>query len=325
MIGRIVESCARRPGAALVAGALAALIGYLAQRSLPRDVIPDLSEPQVVLVAEWMGHPAPEVASRVTEVLTRALEGVPGSTAVRGTSMSGMGYVDVVFDSESALRAGRAEMVRRIDALRSRLPPAVRVQVGPIASATGWVYQYALVPKKPQAMPMLEAQQKGSGGPLRPLRQFQDEVLRPALSAIPGVAEVASLGGESEEVLVQTSAEQLHGAGEALSDVEAAVRAFLADHPNAAPEALGPVPLVADVAQVWTAPAMPGGFADVDGRGQIVVGIVIAERGADPTAVIGRVKEAIERERHRLPDGAKLGVMYDRSELTTRIGGTLRR
>ncbi len=87
----------------MLAGALAAVGGLVARRSLARDVIPDLSDPQVVLVADWMGHPATEVATRVTEVMTGALAGVPGSTAVRGTSMSGMAYVDVVFDSVSAL------------------------------------------------------------------------------------------------------------------------------------------------------------------------------------------------------------------------------
>jgi Cu(I)/Ag(I) efflux system membrane protein CusA/SilA len=325
MIGRVVDFCARHPRAVLLAGALAALAGWMADRSLHRDVIPDLSDPQIVLVAEWMGHPAAEVAAKVTEVLSGALEGVPGATAVRGTSMSGMGYVDVVFGSESALPAGRAEMVRRIDALRPRLPPGARIQVGPLASATGWVFQYALVPQKPLAMPMMESKQHGSGGPLRPIRQFQDGVLRPALAAIPGVAEVASLGGESEEVVVQTSAEQLQAAGLALSDVDAAVRSFLVRHPDAGADALGQEPLLARVAQVRTAPAMPSGIADADGAGQIVVGIVVAKRDADPAAVVARVKEVIDRERKQLPPLTKLGVLYDRSELTTRIRHTLLR
>ena len=146
MITRIVAACARRPYVVVAVAALTAAAGYTSQRGLARDAIPDLSNPQLVLVAEWMGHSAPEVAAQVTEVLTGALEGVPGSTTVRGSSMSGMSYVDVEFRSDAALPAGRAEIVRRIDALRPRLPAALHVQIGPEASATGWVLQYALRP-----------------------------------------------------------------------------------------------------------------------------------------------------------------------------------
>jgi Cu(I)/Ag(I) efflux system membrane protein CusA/SilA len=328
-IARLVAFCAGHPRALLLAGVLAALGGAVAQRSLARDVIPDLSDPQVVLVADWMGHPAAEVAARVTEVLTGALGGVPGSTAVRGTSMSGMAYVDVVFDSVAALTEGRAEIARRVAALRPRLPPAVRVEVGPAASATGWVFQYALIPAKPQAMPMLETQHVGTGGPLRPLRQFQDQVLRPALGAVPGVAEVASLGGQTNELLLETTAEQLHAVGAAVSDVQAAVASALAQHADATvddlKQALGRDPLLAKVTGVRIAPAMPAGLADVDGLQQIVVGTVIARRGADPAAVIAGVKRVIDRERHQLPQGAQLGVLYDRSELTGRVERTLLR
>ncbi len=327
MIARLVAACARRPALVLVAAALAGFGAHLAERALARDVIPDLSDPQVVLVVDWMGHSAAEVASRVTETLTGALEGVPGSTAVRGTSMSGMAYVDVVFDSTAALSGGRAEIARRVAALRPRLPGAAQVEVGPAASATGWVFQYALIPQKPDVMPMLEAQQAGAGGPLRPLREFQDQVLRPALAAVPGVAEVASLGGERDELLVETSAEQLHAAGAATSDAVDALSALLAGHPAATPAeitaAVGRSPLLARVASARLAPAMPTGIADVDGLGQIVVGTVIARRDADPAAVIAGAKQVIDRERTHLPASTKLGVLYDRSELTGRVEGTL--
>jgi copper/silver efflux system protein len=326
---RLVAFCARHPRALLLAGLLVAVVGVFARRSLARDVIPDLSDPQVVLIAEWMGHPASEVAAQVTEVVTGALAGVPGSKAVRGTSMSGMAYLDVVFDSVSALTAGRAEIARRLVALRPRLPPAVRVEVGPTASATGWVFQYALIPAKPQAMPMLETQKLGTAGPLRPLREFQDQVLRPALTAVPGVAEVASLGGQPSELLIETSAEQLHAVGAALSDVQAAVASALAARPNATADdltqALRGDPLLAKITGARVAPAMGAGLADVDGLGQIVVGTVIARRDADPGAVIAGVKRVIDRERHELPNGAKLGVLYDRSELTGRVEHTLLR
>jgi len=258
--------------------------------------------------------------------VTRELEGVAGSTAVRGSSMSGMAYIDVAFDSASGLSAGRAEIVRRVTALRPRLPPSARIRIGPAASATGWVLQYALLPpEKRQAMPMGEAQHRGAGAPLVPLRRFQEEVLRPALSHVPGVAEVATLGGEANEVVVETSSDQLHAAGAALSDVVSSLQSTLDRQPPLPFEELGREPLLQKVAKVRLIPAMSSGAADVDGVVPIIVGIVVAERDADPTAVIARVKQAIERERHRLPPEARLGVIYDRSELTARIGHTLLR
>jgi Cu(I)/Ag(I) efflux system membrane protein CusA/SilA len=322
---RVVAACARRPYLVLGVAAITAALGYTSQRSLARDAIPDLSDPQLVLVAEWMGHAAPEVASQVTEVLTGALEGVPGSTAVRGSSMADMAYVDVTFKSEAALPAGRAEIVRRVAALRPRLPAAVHIQIGPEASATGWVLQYALRPaegKKP--MPMGEAKHRGPGADVRPLREFQDKVLRPALGGIPGVAEVATLGGDIEEVVVKTTDAELRAAGAAFSDVATALRARLNSTPRpTAPHELEHDPVLSKLAHVKVQPAMSGGAADVNGAWPIVVGIVIAKRGADPTAVIARVKQVIEQHRKQIPGYARLGVLYDRSELAGRVEKTL--
>jgi Cu(I)/Ag(I) efflux system membrane protein CusA/SilA len=324
MISRTVAFCARHPLPVLLAALVIGLLSYWSQRKLARDAIPDLSEPQIAVVVDWMGHPASEVAQQVTQVLTRELEGMPGSTAVRGSSMSGMAYVDVVFGSISGLPAARAELVRRVAELRGRLPAAARVKVGPTASATGWVLQYALLPpEKRQAMPMGEAQHRGAGAPLIPLRKFQDEVLRPAIRSVPGVAEVATLGGETDEAVVETSAEQLHAAGAAASDVVATLRQLLDRQPPTTVEDINRNPLLQKVATVRVAPTMSSGAADVDGVVPIIVGVVVAERGADPTAVIAQVRQAIERERHRLPAEARLGVLYDRSELAARVNWTL--
>lgn len=327
MITRIVAACARRPYLVLAAAALTAAAGYTSQRGLARDAIPDLSNPQLVLVAEWMGHSAPEVASHLTEVITGALEGVPGTTAVRGSSMADMAYIDVEFKSETGLPAGRAEIVRRIDALRPRLPAAVHIQVGPEASATGWVLQYALRPpegKKP--MPMGEAKHRGPGAEIRPLREFQDKVLRPALVGIPGVAEVATLGGDREEVVVHTTDAELRAAGGAFSDVATALRARLGGVPRpTASHDLEHDPTLAKLAHVKVEPAMSGGAADVNGWWPIVVGIVIAKRDADPTAVIARVKQVIDSHRKEIPGMSRLGVLYDRSELAGRVEKTLLR
>src|SRR6266496_4099021 len=310
MITRIVAACSRRPNVVLAAAALTAVAGYASQRGLARDAIPDLSNPQLVLV---------------TEVITRALEGVPGSTTVRGSSMAGMSYVDLEFKSEAALPAGRAEIVRRVDALRSRLPAAVHIQVGPEASATGWVLQYALRPPEgKQPMPMGEAKHRGPWAQIRPLREFQDKVLRPALVGIPGVAEVATLGGERDEVVAQTTDAELRAAGAAFSDVATALRARLGREPRpTAPHDLEHDPVLAKLTRISVQPAMSGDAADVNGVWPIVVGIVVAKRGADPTAIIAQVKQAIESHRKEMPEMARLGVLYDRSELAGRVEKTL--
>jgi copper/silver efflux system protein len=339
MIARTVAWSARHSLFVLAVTLLAAGGSYFYQRSLARDALPDLSDPQIVLVAEWMGHPAAEVASEVTEKLTKNLQGVPGSTAIRGSSMSGMAYVDVVFDRESALRTGRSEIVRRVEALRPKLPATARVQVGPLASSTGWVFQYVVAPpEKRTGMAMGEdSQMHMERTSLLPLRRFQDEVLRPALAKIPGVAEVATVGGATEEVRVDTTAEQLRTAGVAFSDVISALETSLPTWKNPTLRQIDATPLgvaAADqedsgtapltrVASVRLAPAMESGIADVDGAMGAVGGIVIAERGADVRKVIAQVKATIEREREHMPNVFRLGVVYDRSELADRVEHTL--
>jgi len=322
LITRVIEGCARRPWLVLGVTALAAVGGYAAQRSLARDAIPDLSDPRIGVIAEWMGHPATDVANDITRVVSAGLDHIPGSTAVRGQSMSDMAYVDVVFGSEAALAAGRAEIVRRMAELRPRLPGGAVVTVGPAASATGWVLQYALIPGPKTHAPLGENAHETHQSGVRWVRTFQDRMLRPALEAVPGVAEVATLGGETKEVVVQTSADQLRGANVALSDVVAALKAKMATHPSTADEITSD-PLLSKVTLASVVPTMAGGEADVDGLQQVVIGTVIAKRDADPIAVIRGVKETIEEHRNHLPRLAQIHVLYDRSELAGRVEQTL--
>ena len=342
MIARVVAWTGRHPRFVLAAALLAAAGGEAARRSLPRDAIPELADPQIVLVAEWMGHSAREVADAIAAPLTRALEGTPGSTAIRGQSMSGMAYLDVVFAAGADIAAGRAAIAARVAAVRSGLPDSARILVGPEASSTGWVYQYALV------APSLARTMGARVDPFSPLsllrlRQFQDEVLRPALARIPDVAEVASLGGEVEELLIEARPDKLRDAGVAFSDVVAGARAVLRLGPRgtveetarrlaaaplgaAAPARPLPAPArSADVARVRVAAGMAAGMADFGGFVPAVGGIVIARRGADVPAVIAEVKRVLDRERARLPAGSELVPVYDRSDLAGRVGRGLAR
>jgi Cu(I)/Ag(I) efflux system membrane protein CusA/SilA len=340
VISRLVSWCAHHPWFVIVAAALLAAGGELGRRRLSGDVIPDLADPRIGLVADWMGHSAPEVSAAVTSVLTRALQDVPGAKAVRGSTMTGMAYVDVVFDSASGLDSARRWIVDRLASVRSRLPPNVRLQVGPAASSTGWVFEYALTD------PALVSS-------LLDLRRFQDDVLRPALEAIPGVAEVASVGGDVRQVRVDVKPRELRERGLAFTDVVDALRpvfdenggvskASLADLEAVPLRGVGPAnqepARIRDVASVRLTEDMPSGMADVAGV-KAVGGIVIARRDADIAALVEEVKRTLARECRRLPhraaDPARLdsgapaevhvATTYDRVDLANRVRGTLLR
>ena len=320
----VLSWSSRHRRAILGAAVAVALLGAFARRALRRDAIPDLSDAQIVLVADWMGHAAPEVAERITNVLTAALDGVAGATAVRGASMSGMSYVDVVFDAADRLADGRAEIVRRVDAARARraLPATARVQVGPLASSTGWVFEYALV----------DPERRSS---LLELRRFQDDVLGPALAAVDGVAEVAPLGGAVRQLSVETSPDLLRARGLAFSDVLAALSgAHAAGAPT--PDAIPQLPLgppssdgrqarLSDVAYARVTRDQPDGLADLGGAFRAVGGIVVARRDADVPSLLSEVRARLEALRARLPAGAQLVKVYDRGDLVRGVDETLGR
>ncbi len=334
MTGRLVAWSARHSRIVIGAALLLAMLGDVARRSLPRDVLPDLADPQLAILADWMGHPASDVARDVTRVLETALDGVPGVLAVRGSSMTGMAYLDVVFATGDALVAARPAIVERVDAARARLPATARVRVGPAVSSTGWVFQYALFDPT-------------HGQPLRELRRLQTEVLGPALAAVPGVAEVATVGGGVQDVLVEVHSAALAERALAFSDVVAAVEAGLAsgrvtsvreleaqpivvpggpaDGAQSAAGASPPAAVrVGDVVRVRRSEEMhPNGVANLDGQWAAMGGIVLARRGAKLPELIEAVRATLDRARARLPPGVRLVVAYDRLELIDRVGGTL--
>ena len=339
MIAALVAWSARHNRFVLIATVLLAIAGDLARRGLARDVIPDLADPQIGIVADWMSHPAPAVAEAVTRQLTEALADVPGVKATRGTTMAGMAYVDVVFGSAGGLDAARQAIVERVDALRPKLPAGVRLYVGPAASSTGWVFEYALTD------PQLVSSELE-------MRKFQEDVLRPALAAIPGVAEVATVGGEVREVRVDVKARLLRDQALAFSDVVGAVRQVAQGkngaRSKATPDdianvlvhgAAGATPVrLGDVALVRLTEDMPTGMADVAGS-RAVGGIIIARRDANIAELVAQAKGVIAREARKLPHRAAdsnredsgaaadvhVATTYDRAELATRVRGTLLR
>jgi copper/silver efflux system protein len=344
MIARLVAWSARHHWTVIIASLVLAVACDLARRGLARDVVPDLADPQIALVADWMGHPAPEVAAAVAKPLTQALADVPGAKAIRASTMTGMAYVDVVFASADGLEAAHREIAARVERTRATLPPNVRIYLGPTASTTGWVFEYALTDRA-RVSSALE------------MRRFQEDVLKPALSAIPGVAEVASVGGDLRQVRIDLKPRELRERGLAFTDVLAAVRpVFSASGPGLAKgvarvsiadlESLpiqggthdrGPVRL-RDVALVREAEDMQTGLADMAGV-RAVGGIVIAKRDANITALTDEVKRTIAREARKLPHRAAdperldsgaaadvhVSTAYDRSDLASRVKKTLLR
>ena len=325
-----------------------ALACDFARRRLARDVVPDLADPQIALVADWMGHPAPDVAEAVAKPLTQALADVPGAKAIRASAMTGMAYVDVVFASADGLDAAHREIAARVDRMRASLPPNVRIYLGPAASTTGWVFEYALTdPARVSS--------------LYEMRRFQEQVFKPALEAIPGVAEVASVGGDLRQVRIDVRPPELHERGLAFTDVLGALRpAFEGSAPDArrglarlsladleelpierkpaAPKGDGETVHLRDVALVREVDDMQTGLADSSGV-RAVGGIVIAKRDADIGALIAEVKRTIAREARKLPhrpaDPERLdsgvaadvhvSTVYDRSDLATRVRRNLLR
>lgn len=318
MIQRCVAWCSRHGRIVIVMAVALGIWGEHARRRLAQDAVPDLSDPQVGLVVEWMGHPASEVATRVTGVLTESLKSIPGVTSVRGASMSGMAYVDILFGSSKSLEPGRQEIFRRVEDLKSKMPSTIRVEVGPPASSTGWIYEYALV--------------GSSRLPLAVGHRIQDEVLRDKLMKIPGVAEVASVGGTTEQIALESDSERLRARNVAFSDVVESVRAKVSGNPD--PWKIETVPLllgnhskrlVGDVAHAALAPDMPIGITDLGGDPQVAGGIVIAKRDADPKAVIEAVERTLEGAKKYLPRNLRLVTIYNRMDLANRVEHTLLR
>ncbi len=339
MIARLVELCARNPlPTVLVVGCLS-LWGVLAAERLPLDANPDISDPQVIVLSEWPGRSADTIEARITAPLSARLLGTPRVTAVRGQSMAGLSFVYVVFDEGTDLSWGRARVAEVLSAARAKLPDDVSPTLGPDATGVGWIVMYALL--HPSGVVSLAE-----------LRSLQDAYLRPALASVPGVAEVAPLGGMVKEYQVDVDPNRLIQLGVTLDEVEAALRAgtdedvgvgelTVGDHQasirgraavrdvaelRAIPlhlSSTGAPIVVGDVAHVATGPAARQGLVDLDGRGEVVGGIVLVRHGENALRVIDAVKERLEELRVALPPGVELRVTYDRSELIRDAVGSL--
>ena len=314
--------------------------GYALWRT-PLDAIPDLSDVQVIVYTEYPGQAPQVVEDQVTYPLTSALLSVPHAKVVRGFSFFGVSFVYLIFDEGTDLYWARSRVLEYLSGISGKLPAAVAPTLGPDATGVGWVYQYALV-----------ADGMAKGQTLQSLRALQDWTLRYPLAATPGVAEVASVGGFVKQYQVVVDPRKLQaynlsplmvmevirdnnqdvgGRVIELAETEFMVRGkgylrSLDDLRNLVIREVNGVPVrIQDVARVEATADERRGLTELDGKGEVVSGIVVARSGENALQVIERAKEKLASLQQALPDGVKLVTTYDRSALIERAIATLKR
>jgi Cu(I)/Ag(I) efflux system membrane protein CusA/SilA len=338
VISRIIAWCANNRLATLLLVGLATGWGVLSVRKTALDAIPDLSDVQVIVFSEWMGRAPDLVEDNITYPVVSSLLGSPRVTAVRGQSMFGMSFVNVIFEDGTDLYWARSRVLEKLSTISNKLPQGVTPVLGPDATGVGWVFEYALVDKTGHST-------------LQQLQSIQDWNIRYALQAVPGVAEVASIGGFVKEYQVNLDPDRLAALNIPLSTVVNMVRMSNADVGGRVLEVSGtehyvrgrgyvksprdlerivlgshmgtPV-LLRDVGAVRMGPAQRRGLAELDGEGETVGGVVIARSGTNALDVIDAVKARIGELEPTLPKGTQIVPTYDRSRLIRASIDTLR-
>ena len=329
MIAWLIAFCARNRLATLLLVGLLTAWGVISVRGTALDAIPDLSDVQVTVFSEWMGRAPDLVEDNITYPVVSSLLGSPRVTAVRGQSMFGMSFVNVIFEDGTDLYWARSRVLEKLSTIGSKLPQGVTPSLGPDATGVGWVFEYALIDKSGHQS-------------LQQLQSLQDWTVRYALQAVPGVAEVASIGGFGKEYQVTLDPDRLAALGIPLSVVVDKVRMSNADVGGRVLEVSGtehyvrgrgyltspkdlekvvlgvhqgtPV-LLREVATVRLGPAQRRGLADLDGEGETVGGVVVARSGTNALEVLDAVKARIAELKETLPEGVELIPTYDRSTL----------
>ncbi len=319
---------------------VALLVGaWWSFRNIPLDAIPDLSDTQVIVYSRWDRSPD-IIEDQVTYPIVTSLLGTPGIKAVRGFSDFGYSYVYVIFEDGTDLYWARSRVLEFLSKILPRLPQGVKTEIGPDATSLGWVYQYALVDESGTL-------------DLSQLRSIQDWQLRYHLQSVPGVAEVASLGGFVKQYQVNVDPNRLSHFGLRIPQLIEAIRSGNNDTGGRVLELAGreymvrgrgyaksvqdienivvtndhesgtPI-LVKNVATVELGPDMRRGVTDLNGMGDTAGGIVIMRQGENVVNVIARVKTRLEEIRTSLPPGVRIVPTYDRSDLVGRALHTLK-
>ena len=340
MIERIINYCASNRFLVFTGTVMLVAWGVWAMRHTPLDAVPDISDVQVIVSTEWMGRSPDLIEDQVTYPIVTALVSAPHVKAVRGFTDFGVSYVYVIFEDGTDMYWARSRVVEYLQSVRNQLPEGVDPVIGPDATGVGWVFEYALV------------DDSGTHN-LAELRAAQDWHLRYWLASVPGVAEVAAIGGFVKEYQVLLDPTKLAAFHLGVKDVVSAIKASNNDVEGRllefsgreymvrgrgylkSPEDIEAVSLgadahgtpvrVRDVAQVRLGPDLRRGVADLDGKGEVVGGIVVMRFGENALNVIDRVKARLQEIQAALPAGVRIVPTYDRSSLIRDSIGTLRR
>jgi Cu(I)/Ag(I) efflux system membrane protein CusA/SilA len=310
-----------------------AVAGALAIRATPVDAIPDLSDVQVVIRTSYPGQAPQIVEDQVTYPLTTTMLSVPGARTVRGYSFFGDSFVYIIFEDGADLYWARSRVLEYLNQVQGRLPPTARSSIGPDATGIGWVYQYALI-------------DRSGRHDLSQLRSIQDWLLRFELKSVPGVAEVAAIGGMVRQYQIVLDPERMAAYGisqqriaEAVSAANgetggAVVEMAEAEHMvratgylrtledfDAIPLGVSPsgIPVrLSDVAWVQLGPEMRRGIAELNGQGEVAGGVVVIRAGENARAVVEAVRRRLDELKRSLPEGVEVVTTYDRSNLIDR-------
>ncbi|MDG9669213.1 efflux RND transporter permease subunit [Hahella sp. CR1] len=307
--------------------------GWHSLRNTPIDAIPDLSDVQVIIKTSYPGQAPQVVQDQVTYPLTTAMLSVPGAQTVRGFSFFGDSYVYVIFGDGTDLYWARSRVLEYLSQVSGQLPAAAKPQLGPDATGVGWVYAYALA-------------DRSGGHDLGQLRAIQDWFLKFELQTVPGVSEVATVGGMVKQYQVQVDPNRLRAYGVPLAHIKAAIQkgnresgASVIEMAEAeymvrvtgyiqGIDELKKIPLglnvngtpllLEDVADIVIGPQMRRGIAELDGEGEVVGGVIVMRFGENAQKTIEGVKERLEELKKGLPEGVEVIPTYDRSHLIER-------
>jgi len=343
MIENIIEYSLKNRILIIVVAAILAVIGIRALGTINLDAIPDLSDTQVIVYTEFPGQSPQVVEDQVTYPLTTSMLSVPFAKDVRGYSFFGFSMVYIIFDDGTDLYWARSRVLESLSSGAASLPDGVNPQLGPDATGVGWVYQY-----------VLEVEDEHAGQyDLAQLRSIQDWYLKFELMSVPGVSEIASVGGFVKQYQVVVDPDALQAFGISIGQVtmainnsnmdvggkliEQAEREFMVrslgyiegidDISNIAvgADANGTPILLRQIADVQIGPEIRRGIATWNGEGETVGGIVVMRSGENAQEVIAAVKDRIEELKQGLPPGVKITTVYDRSELIGRAVKNLTR
>jgi len=329
MLTSIIRGVIRFRIAVLASVAAVSLFSLSSFRTIPLDAIPDISDPQVVIYAKWARSPE-QIEAEVTAPLIRALIGSPDVRAVRATSHLGYSFIYVILRDRDRREHVRRMALDRINTVRPQLPPDATVAVGPNAGSLGWIYQYALV-------------DRAGTRDLRELRLLNEARIKPALQALPGVAEVATVGGLEKRVELKVFPPLLVEAGISLQQLIASLRGVsqqtggrTIELANREYQLRGSIDgddidslerivvgrakdgrpvYLKDIGYLQVGYDIRRGIADLDGTGEVVGAIVIMEQDQNVAAVAGLLKARLEAVKASLPDGIEIVTTYDRSSL----------